>query len=155
MRGLAEVDRRYRKLSAEFSLIDEQELSMRLESQYARYLCVQVSGFAEQSVKALVSEYARIQSSGHIHRYVEGQLNLVWGMNVDKFQKIVQALNPTWWEAISNDHNQELDSLASVVSTRNQIAHGGDPGITFATISNYFQDVNNLMHYFSSLLGNP
>ncbi|WP_411721095.1 HEPN domain-containing protein [Mycetocola sp.] len=152
---MAEVDRRYKRLKAVFAGIDGQGLTSELLAHYAKYLCVLVAGFAEQSVKELVSEYARVQSSERVHRYVAGQLKLVWGLDTVKLQRIVEAMDPTWWAELKAARPEELESLASVASVRNLIAHGQDTGITIGTITNYFEDVNKLVRHLSTLLGDP
>jgi hypothetical protein len=155
MRGLAEVDRRHKRLSAVFSGIDGVDLPPEVLAHYAKYLCVLVAGYAEQSVKELVSEFARQQASHRVHRYVASQLKLVWGLDAVKFQRIVETLDPMWWDEISVQRPEELASLASVASIRNSIAHGQDSGITIGTISTYFADVNKLVRHLSRLLGDP
>lgn len=155
MRGLAEVDRRHKKLKAVFDGLSGLDLPAEVLSHYSKYLCVLVAGFAEQSVKELISEYARLQSSGRVHRYVAGQLKLVWGLDVVKLQKLVETLDPEWWLELSTQRPEELASLASVSGIRNLIAHGQDSGITLGTISTYFDDVNNLLRHLSRLLGDP
>lgn len=155
MKGKAEVDRRTTKLTYQFKLIQGQNLNAELLSHYSRYLCVQVAGFAEQSVKTLVVEHARQCSAPRIHRYVDLQIGSVHGMSPSKFQEIVEGLEPALWDSLKTNCDRELDSLGSVVSTRNQLAHGVDTGITFAVIDQYFQDVTKLINNFSSLLGDP
>ncbi|MFJ2471359.1 HEPN domain-containing protein [Glutamicibacter sp. NPDC087583] len=153
MRGSAEVERRVQKTEALFALIEEQSLPAELTSHYARYLCVLVAGFAEQSVKELVSEHARTKSSPRIHRYVQGQLKLVWGLDDTKLQRLVEALDPTWWELLSEGQQEELAALESVAAIRNVIAHGGDAGITLVTIRRYFDDLKKLFRALAEILG--
>ncbi|PRY68378.1 hypothetical protein B0I08_10480 [Glaciihabitans tibetensis] len=155
MRGLAEVDRRHKRLAAAFRSLDGLDLPSEVLAHYAKYLCVLVAGFAEQSVKELISEYARLQSSERVHRYVSAQLKQIWGLDATKLQRIVEALDAAWWAELSTERPEELASLASVASVRNLIAHGQDSGITLGTISSYFTDVNALVRHLSRLLGDP
>jgi hypothetical protein len=153
VRGRAEVERRVQKTEALFSMVEAQELPAELTSHYARYLCILVAGFAEQSVKELVSEHARTKSSPRIHRYVQGQLKLVWGLDDTKLQRLVEALDPGWWKSLSDGQQEELAALESVAAIRNVIAHGGDAGITLATIRRYFDDLKKLMRALADVLG--
>jgi hypothetical protein len=155
VRGLAEVDRRHKKLLAVFASIDGQDLPPEVLSHYARYLCVLVAGFAEQSTKELLSEFARNQSSARVHRYVANQLKLIWGLDVVKLQRLVEAIDPAWWEDLKDNHPEELDALASVAGLRNQIAHGGDAGVTISTMRTYADHINRLMRSLSRTLGDP
>lgn len=155
MRGLAEVDRRYKRMMAVFDGVSGQELPSELLSHYARYLSVLVAGFAEQSVKELASEFARQQASLRVHRYVAQQLRMVWGLDVPKLQRLIEAMDPAWWDGITHDYPDELDALASVAGLRNLIAHGQDAGVTIGTARSYAESINRLMRHLSRLMGDP
>jgi hypothetical protein len=152
---LAEVDRRHRKLLAVFAGIDGQDLPAEVLAHYARYLCVLVAGFAEQSAKELFSEFARVQSTERVHRYVAGQLKLVWGLDAVKLQRLVETVEPVWWDDLALNYQDGLDALASVAALRNQLAHGQDAGVTIPTMRTYLAQVNRLMRRISTLLGDP
>lgn len=46
-----------------FSRVNEFSGDLELQSHWARYLCVRVSGFIETSIRSILSEYARKMSA--------------------------------------------------------------------------------------------
>jgi hypothetical protein len=73
MNGRAEVVRLKKRLDATFQRIKDLDTSPDLEvrSDFARYLCVLVSGYLEKAVVELVQEHARTNGSPTLQRFVE------------------------------------------------------------------------------------
>lgn len=109
-RGRAEVARRKQRLSATFTAIDGAGLSPELISHFSRYLCVLVSGYAEQSVKELVTEYCRTKSSEPIQRYVGKQPGRLRNIDFEKIKQPVESFRPEWWADLESRRADELTS---------------------------------------------
>lgn len=132
-------------------MVNKQDLSPELLAHYARYLCVLVSGFAEQSVKELASHYCKKRASDPVHRYVRGQLSLLRNVDLEKLRKLVQAFSTEWWQQIENELGDELQAFVSVASTRNNVSHGGDSGITMNVVGQYFEQISRVLTRLSEL----
>ncbi|WP_189420113.1 HEPN domain-containing protein [Streptomyces griseoviridis] len=150
-RGRVEVARRKQRLTALFSAIDGAGLSGELTSHYARYLCVLVSGFVEQSVKELVTEYCRNRSAEPIQRYVGSQLKRLRNIDSEKLKQLIESYSVDWWRIILDKYPDQLESIGSIATVRNNVSHGGDAGITMSTIRQYFNDACVLMDELSDL----
>jgi hypothetical protein len=150
-RGRAEVARRRQRITALFKAINGADLSGELTSHYARYLCILVSGFVEQSVKELVTEYCRGRSSEPIQRYVGSQLKKLRNIDSEKLKQLVESYSVEWWRDISEKYPDQLESIGSIATVRNNVSHGGDAGITMSTIRQYFDDACVLMDRLSEL----
>jgi hypothetical protein len=150
--GREEVTRKREKLKATFSAIDGVGLESELLSHYSRYLCVLISGYFEQSVKELVVQYCRDRSASQIVRYVNGQISQLRNINREKLKKLMESLDPEWWQALLRDRETELETLDSVAAIRNAISHGLDTGITMATVVQYFSQVDDLLDDISDWL---
>lgn len=150
--GRDEVLRRKQKLDGVFTMVEGAPLSGELASHYARYLCVLVSGHIEQSVKELVLQYVRLRSEQRVTRLVARQLNRVRNIDQESLKALISSLDATWWPAIEGAHSDELAAFDSVVAVRNSISHGGDGGITLATIRQYFGQVSTVLSALSDLL---
>ena len=135
--GRNEVERRKQRLDAVFASIDGAGLSAELTSHFARYLCVLVSGFAEQSLKELVVHYCRLKSEVRIQRYVGRQVARVRNIDRERLKQLVQSFDPQWWADLEDRFPDELSAFDSVATVRNGVSHGTDAGITMATIKQY------------------
>lgn len=150
--GADEVRRQQKKLNAVFVLIDGTDISDEARSHFARYLCVRLAGFAEQSLKDLVSAHARNQSTATVHRFVEGRMGKLWGINQTKLKETLDSLNPEWWDALSQKLPDEVEALQSVGKLRDNISHGGDNGVSLPTVQQYRDSIFRLVAHLCALL---
>ena len=76
MNGKAVVAALRQRLDATFERIGQvsDDVESELLSDFARYLCVLVSGFLEQSVVELVLEHVRRNSNRTVQRHIEARL---------------------------------------------------------------------------------
>lgn len=143
--GRAEIARRKQRLSALMTAIDSEGLSAELTSHYARYLCVLVSGHAEQSVKELVQQYCRLTSSPAVQRYVGRQLRRVRNIDTVLLKQLVESFVPAWWAELEATRPDELQAFGSIAANRNQISHGIETGITLSTVKQFFQQISTVL----------
>lgn len=151
-RGAKAVKQREQRLTSLLKLIEGMSLGAELGSHYARYYCVLVAGFAEQSLKDLISEHARQKSSPAIHRNVEINVNRVWGINQVKLKEVLDSFDPGWYEELEDSMPQEVSSLHSVGKLRDNISHGNDGSVTLDTMRQYSADVFRLYRKLSEML---
>lgn len=150
--GRGEVRRLEQVLQRRIDLIYEAKLDAELSANYARYLCVLVAGFAEQSLKILLTEHARTRASPSIHRYVEQNVNRMWGINRTKLRDALDGFDLDWYTSLTLGMDQEVSSLQSVGKLRDNISHGSDAGITLRTMEQYSADVIKLIRRLCDIL---
>lgn len=151
MTGRGEVERQKQKLEATFkrasSLSDAELLS-----DFARYLCVLVSGFLEQSVIELTLEHVRSHSHGSVLRHVDSRLRQWRTPNSKRIIDLLGSFETAWrtdLEAYLVDEYKA--AVDSVVDLRNAIAHGRFAGITMATVHDYYTRVNKVVDHIADL----
>ena len=141
--GHAEVDRLKRNLDnafARFDLLPEDELELR--SDFARYLCVFVSGFMERAIRELVIEGCRQQASEKVVRFVKSRLDRFQNAKADRVATLVGAFSSVWRDELEEFYqNGGKAALDSVVALRNSIAHGDPVGVTYSTITDYYAQI--------------
>ena len=128
------LDRLFSKVNS-FSTDDE------LKSHLVQYLCVQVSGFVEISMQALLAEYDRNQSNSFVANYVEQQLQRNFqNPNMETIFQMMKSFNPDWEVDLKTQVTDERrGAIGSIRSNRNQIAHGRSVTISYAPIKRYYQ----------------
>lgn len=150
--GRGEVRRLEQVLQGRIAVVEGAKLDGELSANYARYLCILVAGFAEQSLKALLTEHARTKASSSVHRYVEQNVNRVWGINQIKLKDALDGFDLDWYPTLTTGMEQEISSLQSVGKLRDNISHGNDGGITLLTMKQYSADVIKLIRKLSDIL---
>lgn len=127
----------------------------RMLSEWSRYLCILVSGFIEQSVRTILLDYIGQHAGPHIvHlvRFIESELKRFSNPTFNKITDLLERFDPT----LANEFRDKIDDIQhnaidSVVDNRNKIAHGQNTGISFVTISNYFESIKTAIALLDSI----
>lgn len=141
MPAATEVNRYRNRLKAVFirarsSIVADPEC----QSDYARYLCILVSGFVETAVGELAIEYCRKRSQVSVLNYASSRLRRVQNLKAGKLLQLISAFDKKWYADLSSFiEGGRRDALDSVVNLRNRIAHGESDSLSLATIAQYFE----------------
>ncbi len=116
------------------------ESDLELQSQLARFLCVLSSGLIEQAIIHTLSAYSQRQSHPNVARYVGASVAKLRNAKFEDILVILGHFSPTWREYFEENTASEVkDAIDSIVNNRNQIAHGGQTGVSLATFMNYYK----------------
>ena len=154
MTGRAEVARRRQQLDATFDRARGLDADPELLSDFARYLCVLVSGFVEQATIELLIEYVRIRSDPRIQSYVECRVRRLSNLNTPKLINVLCSFDQEWRSKLEmfivNEYKDALDGL---VDLRNTVAHGGYAGgVTLSRIDGYYVRIKKIINRIADLL---
>lgn len=143
-----EILRYQRQLDDLFGKISSLDSDPEMQSHWAKYLCVRVSGFLEVAVSTIYKKYAKDKASPFVVNYVEKQLSGFQNPKMEKILNITKSFNPKWAEELELElrNNSEIkDSIDSIVDVRNKIAHGENVGITYSKMESYYKNALKLV----------
>ena len=110
-----------------------------IQSHWAKYLCVLVSGFIETSVCAIYSEYARQKAAPNVAGYVCSKLEKFSNPKMEDICQLTGLFNETWRKKLEEITLGEIkDAVDSIVANRHHIAHGRDVGISYVRVKQYY-----------------
>lgn len=114
-----------------------------LQEHWARYLCVVTAGFLEYSIQAIYFDFAKNSSGRQFANFVENQLRRIGNPNTDRFLQTAGAFNPEWRKELElffqEGKDGEKEAINSMISMRNNIAHGGSADITTERVRDYLE----------------
>lgn len=129
---------------------DDQET----RADFARYLCVLVAGFVETAVASLATAYCRQRSQPPVGNYAAAQLARLQNLNSDRLGQVISAFEPAWGKDLTLFmEGSRKDALDSVLSLRNQIAHGRSVGLTYVRIQEYYSRIKEIIGYLERCFG--
>jgi hypothetical protein len=129
------------------------EADLELRSDFARYLCVLVSGYTEAAIAALTINYCSRQASPSVNRYLSTKLGRLQNLKAQKLLDLVGAFDSKWREQLAHYiEGARRDALDSVVDLKNQIAHGNSVGVTYTRIETYYERVKEIVDFVASML---
>ena len=125
-----------------------------LQSQWARYLCVLVSGFLEVSICATYNQFAKNSASPQVANFVKCKLDDFQNPKMGKIIELTRAFDSEWANKLEAATDGKLkDAVDSIVANRNQIAHGRDVGITYTRIKTYYEDAIKVVDLIEKICG--
>ena len=136
------------RLDATFSRASQLNSDAELLSDFAKYLCVLVSGFVEKSFSEIALEHAKLSGSKSLQRYIERHTKNFTNANSDKILKFLGSFDPFWQKQMESFLvDEKKAAIDSVYGLRNSIAHGGSTGITYIRITNYYKSVKDVVSF--------
>lgn len=152
MTGRASVASDQHRLDAIFARVSALGHDPELLSDFAKYLCILVSGYLEKSLAELVLEHARQVGAKSMQRFVENNTKRFTNANAERIAQLLGSFDPSWRSLIEaflvDDYKAAVDS---VVGLRNNIAHGVSVGITYNGISEYYKRIKVVVEQVATI----
>lgn len=116
------------------------------QSLLSYYLCIRVSGFVENCVRTILTDYSVPRAKYNVRTYVGHSLERLPNPTYDSICELLKKYSDKWADrfklAITTQVRQ---SLVSIVVNRNNIAHGGNSNITLNQLEVYYTDILQLI----------
>ena len=147
-----EVSVKRDRLNAVFARISHVSVTNdQLRSDFARYLCVLVSGFIESSINEISLAYCTRRSNQQIQNYMDRRLR-VGNPNAEQILQFVGSFDAEWRKELEEYiRGERKDALDSIVNIRNDIAHGKSTGITYIGIKEYYDSAQEVIEFINEL----
>jgi hypothetical protein len=131
-------ERKLDKLLSDISTIQDDELKAHL----SKYFCVRISGYLENVFKILVANYSEGSSQKPVTNYLQNDLKNITNLSEEKIQRTLIKFSDDWYNIFNSKvSEQQLQSLNSIISNRNSIAHGQQDNISYKVIGQYYTDL--------------
>lgn len=139
------------KLFETVSRLEDDEIKAHL----AKYLCIQTSGYLENVIKELVAEYHNGTCKKSTSNFVTEKIRNLTNIDEIKLAAFLKSFNSEWETKFKTKvSDQYLSSLSSIISQRNQIAHGNANGssISFNTMAAYYTDLKEIVKILRTII---
>ena len=111
------------------------------------YLCIRVSGFIEDCIRSIFSEYVDVNSQNFVTVFVGEKLKKIPNPTWDAIIALAKDFDDGWYTQLKHSVGKPYrDALDSIVSNRNIIAHGGTSSITLSELEGYYRDAINVVN---------
>jgi hypothetical protein len=139
---ILDVAREKQRLDHIFDLAKHLDIKDELLAHWAKYLCILTSGFIENSLRMILTCYAKDKSSPQVANFVESKITGITNLNEQKIAELLGAFNSAWRERFTEMRTEsQKDAIDSVVANRHQIAHGRSVGLTLARMKDFYTEV--------------
>lgn len=150
-RELARLRARLDAAFARIAHIDEDALEARAD--FARYLCVLVSGYLEKAVTELLFEHCRSQAAPRVQRYVRRGLDRFQNPSKGNILTLVKQFDDAWHSDLELFIvDKRAAAVGSVVNERHRIAHGENSTISYARVAEYREAIDEVIDHLADLV---
>lgn len=146
------VESYIQKLDSLFVLaekIDDDEV----KGHFAKYLCVKTSGLLEVFFKTQVADLVDKKTPKVVANYVNCQFKTFSSIDVHKIQKTFSLFSSDWVNEFNAQMSEEyMSALNSIISNRNNIAHGQNDSISLKNAKEYYVKLKNVMKILEMIM---
>lgn len=137
-------------LFKEVSLIPEGEIT---KAHLSRYLCVRTSGYLENVMRLLIANFCDGTSPKPVSNYITKRTKYITNLDFKRIINLLSEFNSEWSsEFKARITDQQISSMNSVVSNRNNIAHGNNDSITFRDMTQYYNDIKEICEVLKKIV---
>tara|TARA_R100001530_G_scaffold126555_1_gene95417 strand:+ start:1099 stop:1563 length:465 start_codon:yes stop_codon:yes gene_type:complete len=135
-------ERQLDSLFNEVSQIQEGEIN---KAHLSRYLCVRTSGYLENVIRILIAHFCDGTSPQPINNYIVNRTKYITNLDYKRLKGLLYEFDSNWGSQFEEKITErQKSSINSVISNRNNIAHGNQDSITYRDMVNYYQDVKEV-----------
>lgn len=145
-------ERNLDELSEAISKLDNDDV---VKSHMAKYFCVLVSGYVENFVKDLVSNYHQNTCKKETARFVNAKLRNITNLDDGKIVAFLQSFSDDWVAQYLEVRTDEMESAFNTVyAQRNKIAHGdsSNSNVTPKMIFGYYEVIKDALALLSMII---
>lgn len=126
-----------------------------LQAHWGRYLCVLTSGFLENAIGGVYSEYARRSANPNVARFAQSIVLKIQNPNSAKFVDVARSFSKIWGDELEAFMEQDgrKEAIDAIIANRHLIAHGNDSGITVARVSDYLHKSITVIEFIEAQCG--
>ena len=152
MNGRAEIWRLKQRLDDTFKRVAQVGSDLELQSDFACYLCILVSGYLERAIVEIVLEHSRQNSSPSIQRFIESRTGSLTNLNSERLGQLFGSLSPDWQQDLKLFLvDERKDAIDSIINLRNTFAHGRPAGITYNRVYKYYEQIQKVIDHVANL----
>lgn len=120
--------------------------SLEIQSHWARYTCIVMYGYIEDSIREILKSYADDRCPRELMNYISSQLGGFQSANVDNILRLLASFDKGWESAMNEFIDEERRAaINSVVGNRHRIAHGLDVSVTVHQLSQWYPKISEVI----------
>lgn len=125
---------------------------LEVQSDYAKYLVIRVSGLIEQVITEIVLAYAQARANTPVASHVAWRMNSFQNPSVERILQLVGSFQRSWRRDLTDLlTDEEREAIGSINAQRNKIAHGEQSTVSLGQVDQYYTHVKVLLRKIAGL----
>lgn len=153
MNAEREVHKLKQRLNYTLGRAPDSNTDIEVQSDFAKYFCVLVSGYLETAIKEIILDIVQQQSAPAIASYVEWKLERWTNPNCERILQLIGSFKQEWRKSTEQYLvDERKDVIDGLVKLRNKIAHGESVGTTLGQVKRYYAVVCEVVDFMLELV---
>lgn len=129
------------RIKAAFAVADRLEPDDEAQAHLARYLCILSAGFIEESLRIILTGYARDRCDPRCRTFVEKHLDRAPNPRPENIAELLGSFDSDWKKSVEEFFpSQDGDgAIGSLIANRHLIAHGRDSQVTLRRVKDWHE----------------
>ena len=126
-----------------------------VKSLLAKIICIRISGLLEVAIKSRISDYSDNKTPKEIKRFLTQKFKDITNLKSSKLCDVLGTFSSDWklsFEKEISENPQLKSSLDSLITLRNDIAHGQTCSISLNNVQQYYNDVKIAIDLFDKII---
>lgn len=126
---------------------------LELQGHWGKYLCVLVSGFLENAISTVYSEFVSQSASPHVTQYTQKSLDKIQNPKASRFVSVAYQFKKKWGQELEqffNDYPENKQAIDSIMTNRHQVAHGKTTSISVNRVRDYLEKSVQVIDYIEA-----
>lgn len=126
---------------------------------FNKYAIIRACGTIETSFKTIIVDHCNKRSKIQVKNFLNKKVrDSSTNPSYDKIIKMLNDFDENWAEQLKRNlkalpnYSNILTSLQSLVDTRNEFAHGGNPNVAFADTKRYFTETKEIINQMDTII---
>lgn len=126
-----------------------------IKSLLAKIVCIRISGLLEIALKCRISDYSEKKTPKEIKRFLTQKFKDITNLKAKKLCDILSTFSLDWQKSFEeklSENSQIKSSLDSLITLRNDIAHGQNCVTSLSNVQQYFDDAKIVVGLFDRII---
>jgi hypothetical protein len=128
---------------------------LEIQSHWAKYMCVLVAGFVENSLNYVYTRYCTDCTNSKVSNFARKNLSKIQNPKSGRFLEVAGSFDQVWRQDLEAhiDVDGRKEAINAIMTNRHLIAHGKNSDITITQLSGYFLKTISVIEFIENQCG--
>ena len=122
-------------------------------AQLANYTCILISAYLERAIVELIVDYCTKRGAGQVAAFVAAQIGRFQNPSSEKVVTLLRNFGEPVSSRLTSSLSDEMrSSIDSIVSNRNNLAHGRNATVTFSMLGTWDEQIRKFVSKLQNVI---
>jgi hypothetical protein len=137
------VDSRCRRIDSFFARASAENIDEEISSDLARYGAILASGYVERCIEVIILDRLQTRAQPRVLQFVKSWFKKGSNYDCEAIYQLLMRFDVDWgakFKTFTEGNPELIESMTSIYTLRNSVAHGGDQNRGLKGVKTLFED---------------